>query len=248
VESFEAWERDFEDEAERRRAEGDPDWDRGAWLDPAIVRSLQRFQVGEAGDGANLIAKAGGDRAGGAAYLGAVRLFVAEEQNHARLLALLLNAAHGTTIAAHWTDTVFVRLRRALGLRLELLVLFVAEVVALRYYRAVRDGSGDALASEVAGRILADEERHVRFHRQRLAGSFAELPPRLRPVVGRVWRLLFLGAALVVAHDHGPALRRLGLRRREFVRDVLRLFTRHTADVVTGELRPQPHLAVVTSR
>ncbi|NEE41497.1 ferritin-like domain-containing protein, partial [Streptomyces sp. SID7982] len=94
---------------------------------------------------------------GDAEYASAVRMFVAEERNHARLLALLLASGGAPVIASHWSDRAFVTLRRALGLRLELLVLMIAEVVALRYYRALRDGAGDALTREVAGRILADE-------------------------------------------------------------------------------------------
>jgi hypothetical protein len=57
------------------------------------------------------------------------------------------------------------------------MVLFVAEFIALSYYRALRDGAGDPLTAEVAGRILADEERHVRFHSQQLRLEFAALPP-----------------------------------------------------------------------
>jgi hypothetical protein len=198
------WVEDFEDEAARRLTRGDPDWRRGARLDPAVVRSVQRFQVGESGDGANLVAKAGdGD------YGTAVKLFVAEEQNHARLLAHLLAAAGADTIGGHWSDAVFVRLRRALGLRLELLVLLVAEVIALRYYRALRDGTADPLTTDVAGRILADEQRHVPFHLRRLG----RLPA--------LWWVLLAGTAVVVALDHGPALRRLGVPRRAFVREVL---------------------------
>lgn len=52
---------------------------------------IQRFQVGEDGDGANLGGKV--DQAGGDTdYAQAVRLFIVEEQNHARLLAWLLAA------------------------------------------------------------------------------------------------------------------------------------------------------------
>ena len=84
-------------------------------------------------------------------YLAAVKLFVAEEQNHARMLAELLARRRGAHHQrAHWSDTVFVRLRRALGLRLELMVLLIAEVVALRYYRALRDGTDDPLVTQVA--------------------------------------------------------------------------------------------------
>ena len=182
-------------------------------------RSVRRFQVGESGDGANLIAKA--DRAGDAAYARAVRLFVAEEQNHARLLELLLGAGGVPPLAWHWSDTVFVRLRRLLGLRLELLVLMVAEVVALRYYRALRDGTGDALTTRVAGAILADEERHVPFHCDRLREAFRGAPRPVGCLALAAWRGLLLGAALVVAYDHGSGLRRLGVGRCRFVRDVV---------------------------
>jgi hypothetical protein len=204
VRGFYDWVRDFGDEDDRRLREGDPDWSGGAELAPAVVRSVQRFQVGESGDGANLIAKAGAGE-----YGTAVKLFVAEEQNHARLLARLLDAAGAPTIAGHWSDTVFVRLRRALGLRLELLVLLVAEVIALTYYRALRDGTADPLTTDVAGRILADEQRHVPFHLARLGR------------VPAIWWGLLACTAVVVALDHGPALRRLGMTRRAFVAEVV---------------------------
>ncbi|MEU9341525.1 ferritin-like domain-containing protein [Streptomyces sp. NPDC048278] len=216
---FAEWTRRFEDERERRRVQGDPDWGRGATLHPAVWAGVQRFQVGEDGDGGNLIGKA--DQAGDADYGAAVRLFVAEEQNHARLLARLLAAGGVPTLAGHWSDAVFVRLRRLMGLRLELLVLMIAEVVALRYYRALRDGTDDALTTEVAGRILSDEERHVPFHCDRLHASLAELPRAVRRPVMGLWRLLLLAVCAVVATDHGPALRRLGTGRLRFVRDVM---------------------------
>ena len=99
----------------RRRTDGDPDWARGACLHRAVVASIQRFQVGESGDGAGLISKADragedaglideADKAENDAYSAAVRLFVAEEQNHARLLA----AAGAPTLAGHWSDTASV--------------------------------------------------------------------------------------------------------------------------------------------
>ncbi|MYS73820.1 ferritin-like domain-containing protein, partial [Streptomyces sp. SID5926] len=121
TDGFAKWTRRFEDERERRAAQGDPDWERGAVLHRAVWAGIQRFQVGEDGDGANLVAKA--EEAGDADYARAVRLFVAEEQNHARLLARLLAAGGRPTLSGHWSDTVFVRLRRLLGLRTELLVL-----------------------------------------------------------------------------------------------------------------------------
>jgi hypothetical protein len=197
-------------------------WPSGGRLDPALVRSLQRFQTGEDGDGASLLAKS--TRAGDRDYLAAVRLFVAEEQNHARLLKNVLAYGGESTIDGHWTDTVFVAVRRALGLRLELMTLMLAEVVALRYYRALRDGTGDALVTEVAGRIVADEQRHVPFHVDRLRDGFADAPGTARLIAAGFWWVLMTGATLVVAVDHGRALHILGVSRRRFVREVLALF------------------------
>ncbi|SEP33851.1 ferritin-like domain-containing protein [Amycolatopsis saalfeldensis] len=223
------WRGEFTAAARRQRVRPEPEWGRGARLDPVVARSVQRFQVGESGDGANLLAKAGGR------YREAVVLFVAEEQNHARLLARLLAAAGSPTIDAHWSDAVFVRLRRALGLRLELMVLLIAEVVALRYYRALRDGSGDPLTREVAARILADEERHVPFHCDRLRGEFGGTTGK---AVEFGWRVLLAGALAVVLLDHGRALRRLGVTRIAFAAGVLGRFERVLVDVHYGRTEP----------
>ncbi|POX56312.1 hypothetical protein C3489_06225 [Streptomyces sp. Ru71] len=214
------WTRRFEDERDRRAVKGDPDWARGATLHPAVWASIQRFQVGEDGDGSSLTAKA--EATGDPDYAAAVRLFVAEEQNHARLLARLLAAGGMTTLTGHWSDAVFIRLRRLTGLRMELLVLLIAEVVALRYYRALRDGTDDPLTCDVAARILADEQRHVPFHCERLNLLLGELPRAVRRPVTVLWQALLLGVCAVVAVDHGPALRQLGVGRRVFVADVLR--------------------------
>ncbi|MFJ3798266.1 ferritin-like domain-containing protein [Streptomyces sp. NPDC090088] len=234
TDGFAGWTRRFEAERERRRAQGDPDWSRKATLHPAVWAGIQRFQVGEDGDGANLVGKA--DQAGDADYARAVRLFVAEEQNHARLLAGLLAAGGVPTLTGHWSDTVFVRLRRLMGLRMELLVLMIAEVVALRYYRALRDGTDDPLTTDVAERILSDEQRHVPFHCERLHASLAELPRAVRRPVMTLWRLLLLAVCLVVAIDHGPGLRRLGIGRLPFVNDVMA----SSRTVVSAVLPPRP--------
>jgi hypothetical protein len=238
---FADWVTDFEAAAEQRLADGDPDWARGAELEAVIVRSLQRFQLGESGDGANLAAKAslGGDES----YAKAVGLFIAEEQQHARLLAALLTAANAQLISSHWSDAVFTRLRRALGLHLELMVLFVAEFVALSYYRACRDGAGDPLAAEVARRILADEERHVRFHSQRLGLALARLPTVAWLAVSWAWQLLMIGTACAVVVDHGAALRRLGMPRRQFAAHVLGGFRSTLASIRRGQTGPAPEPA-----
>ncbi|WP_404868094.1 ferritin-like domain-containing protein [Kitasatospora griseola] len=217
---FTSWVAEFEAEKTRRARTADPDWSRGAGLSAEIARSLQKFQVGENGDGANLRAKA--DRAGDAAYSAAVRLFIDEERNHARLLAELLDAAGHPLLNGHWSDKIFVRVRRLLGLRTELMVLMVAELVAVEYYRSVRDGLADPLTREVTARILRDERRHIPFHVLRLQRSFAELPSTTRPFMTLIWLLLTTAGALFVAIDHGPALHAVRTTRTRFLLTVAR--------------------------
>ncbi|GLW67781.1 hypothetical protein Kpho02_00800 [Kitasatospora phosalacinea] len=224
---FDQWVAAFEAEKARREWIADPEWARGVELPAVVARSLQKFQVGEDGDGANLRAKA--DRAGDAAYAAAVRLFVDEERNHARLLAELLGAAGVPLLDGHWSDGIFVRVRRLLGLRTELMVLMVAELVAVEYYRSLRDGLADPLAREVTDRILRDEQRHIPFHVQRLHQSFGELAPSARPFAHLAWLLLALAGALFVAVDHGPALHAVRTSRGRFLLAV----TRHAWTVGT---------------
>ncbi|MFF4876687.1 ferritin-like domain-containing protein [Micromonospora sp. NPDC000668] len=239
--SFQEWVRIFEANAERRRLESEPPWDAGRPLDRALIRSLQRFQAGEDGDGANLIGKS--ERAGDPDYLVAVRMFVAEEQNHARLLKHLLVSTGASIIDGHWSDRVFVALRRALGLRLELMTLMVAEVVALRYYRAVRDGTADPLLTDVGGRILADEQSHVPFHTQRLRVGFAAVGRPARAAVAVGWWVLLLGAACVVGYGHGSALRVLGVGRLRFIAETVALFRPVVRDVLIDPVRDDLELA-----
>ncbi|MFD9670135.1 hypothetical protein ACFWAY_52920 [Rhodococcus sp. NPDC059968] len=120
----ETWCADFADRAARRATEHEPDWSRSCQLHSAVARSLRKFQVGESGDGAHLIVNA--DAAGDPDYAASVRLFVAEEQNHARMLVELLRSSGVPTIGRRWSDIVFVQLRRLMRLRLELMVLAVA--------------------------------------------------------------------------------------------------------------------------
>jgi len=214
------WTPNFAARAGLRSVTSDPDWTVGSTLLPPVVASLQRFQVGESGDGAGLITLA--DAAGDPNYARAVRFFVAEEQNHARLLAELLRAGGHPTVSSHWSDRIFVRCRRALGLRCEMLVLSTAELVALRYYGALAESS-DALLREVSTRILEDEVHHVRFQRDRLSDGFARTPAFLRTVAGFLWQAFAVAVVVVVAVDHGPALRAVGTTRGVFIVECCRL-------------------------
>lgn len=194
-------------------------------LDPGVVRTLGRslaiFQLGESGDGRHLLDAARLSRCG-EAYVDALRRFVAEEQEHARMLAVILDALAVRRLSHHWSDRVFVLTRRARSLVTEVLVLLVAEVVALTYYSTLRDCPTLGGMRDVFARIHADEVVHVDFHCETLPRYLDRFSDRTRSVARIGWRLLVTGAAVTVAISHGTTIRAAGSTRRLFVRRVLR--------------------------
>jgi len=182
-------------------------------VDPALrgrlVRSLQRFQVGEQGDGCYLrhAARAAGD----ARYAATVDLFIAEEQGHARLLAGLLRALGAPVLRRHWSDQCFIWLRHRGGLYGELLVLMAAELIGAYVYELIHGATADPRLRATMAHILADEAGHVAFHCDALRRGPGSLPPLARYGVRLGWRLLYRGACLVVLLDQWPLLRAVGV-------------------------------------
>jgi hypothetical protein len=196
-----------------------------------LVASVRRFQLGESGDGEHLLRKAAA--AGQRRYRDAAELFVAEEQQHARLLLHLLGYLGAEPMTSHWSDSVFVRLRRILGLRTELMVLTVAEVIALSYYGGLASGCPDPVARAVAGRILADERAHVRFQTSTLRALFADSGPLLRRPAAALWWAAAAATTLVVTVDHHGVLRAIGYRPRRFAADVFADFKTVVGNVLS---------------
>jgi hypothetical protein len=195
-----------------------------------LIASIRRFQLGESGDGEQLLRKAA--LAGDSEYLSAAKLFVAEEQQHAALLLRLLGYLGAEPMTRHWSDAAFVRLRRLMGLRTELMVLTVAEVIALSYYGGLAVNGPDPVVRAVAARIVADEHAHVRFQRQRLRDGFADSGRVVRLAAFGFWWVTAIGATVVVAVDHGPLLDAIGYRRKRFMRDAIADFAKVAAVVL----------------
>jgi hypothetical protein len=104
-----------------------------------LIPSLQDFQLGESSDGRHGLARAGayGNRVGDPYYAETMRLFFAEENRHAAYLACYLQIQDEPLIAHSWTDFVFRRVRRLMGLETLLTVLLSVELIAEVYYRAI---------------------------------------------------------------------------------------------------------------
>jgi hypothetical protein len=236
VSEFSRWIDHFEHNATvHARVDAAIDFDAECRLSDAmrrpLIASVRRFQLGESGDGAQLLRKA--TLAGEPEYLSAARLFVAEEQQHAALLLRLLGYLGGEPMSRHWSDAVFVRLRRLMGMRTELMVLTVAEVVALSYYGGLAAAGPDSAVRAVAARIVDDEHGHVQFQKQRLRAGFADSRAPARLLAFGLWWLTAVGATVVVAVDHGRLLDAIGYRRTRFIGDVLADFSK----VVVAVLR-----------
>jgi hypothetical protein len=107
----------------------------------------------------------------------------------------------------HWSNSCFVFLRRLLGLEEELLILLIPEMIAQRYFRALREGTTDPALRAVFERIVRDEDGHVAFHVAFLRQRFAALPLARRILLRAGWRIIFRGACAVVMLDHCAALR-----------------------------------------
>jgi hypothetical protein len=187
----------------------------------AIARSLQRFELGESGEGKGLLGKA--RRRGDSAYDAALVRFIGEEQKHSALFAGALARFGVEPLTAHWSDAAFVVLRRLLGLRTEVTLFLIAETVAMEYFGALRR-SADPVIQGIARRVITDEVEHIRFQIDQLRVGFERTPRVLRVIAAGVAGAVALAAATVVVIDHGPAMRACGLRRSEFWPRAIRHF------------------------
>src|SRR5262245_60551609 len=168
-------------------------WDQPAALTDrhrrVLLRSLQDFQLGESSEGKPGLARAtlDGQKVGDPHYAEAVRLFFAEENRHAAYLARYLRLHATEPISRSWTDFIFRRVRRLMGLETLITVLLTAELIGEVYYRAVREATGCPVLRAICAQVLRDERMHIRFHVERL-GFLRAGRTRLRSAIqDTVW-------------------------------------------------------------
>ena len=139
-----------------------------------IKSSIQQFQRGENSEGKHLFnyAKTMGDDS----YTETIRLFIKEEQTHARVLGVYMQKRGIPRITDHWVDNVFRALRKLAGLRVTLTVLLTAEIIAKTYYKALFRATDDQLLREICEQILKDEDKHIEFQCYTLRILFEKRP------------------------------------------------------------------------
>jgi len=155
-----------------------------------------------------------------------VDLWFAEEAEHARLLGCAVRRLGGRIITSHWSFTAFCLCRRVLGVRFELQVLTLTELVSTGYYRMLRRHSPDGPLAAMCELILRDEAGHVAFQRDRLADAGSPKAGWR----GWFWRLQFLacgyGAGTVLWISHAPCLKAIGGTHGEYYSEITRQMTR----------------------
>jgi hypothetical protein len=173
-----------------------------------IAKSIAAFQLGEHSEGSALIgfAQAYGDRMGFAVLPLVTAFFVQEERGHSALLGRFMEK-HGIPLrASDWTDTIFRRLRKPFGFEVSVSVLITAELIALVYYRALREATSSRLLRALCNKILDDEKAHVEYESALI--RFAQGAGGWRTGAWRLGqRLLFAATVAVVYLEHRSVLR-----------------------------------------
>jgi len=214
------WRRYYERNA---RSLLDIPWDAGADATraelTAIARSLQEFQAGERSEGRHLygLAQAYGQSTGDHEYVAAIRLFIAEEQRHARDLGRFLILNGIPLLRTTLTDRVFRRLRNLVAsLEVSIGVLITAELIAKVYYAALRAATQSAVLRRLCDQILQDEDAHVRFQSAQLRRLRAGRSAAALAVTIGAQRVLYFGTVLVVGVLHRRVIHRGRMSPRQW--------------------------------
>jgi hypothetical protein len=209
----------------------EPDWCAPVNLPPhvfrPVLRSVEQFRLGDGGGPASLIAfDRENFRSRSREMRQIVDLWFAEEAEHARLLGCAVQRFGGRIITSHWSFTAFCLCRRVLGVRFELQVLTLTELVSTAYYRMLRKYSPDGTLAAVCELILRDEAGHVAFQRDRLAATGCPKPG----LAGWFWMLQFLAcgflAGTVLWVSHAACLKAIGGTSAEFYSEITRQIMR----------------------
>ncbi len=212
------WRRHFELNRRRALPEGleQPLQVPEAWR-PALLASLATFQLGESGEGRiaheiDRVEVPGID----ADYRAALKLFVAEEGRHARILGLMVRGLGGKVLARNWTERLFVFGRRLLGVRLKLVVLLVAEVIGGAFYGLLASRLPQGSMRRALEQICEDEQHHLDFHGEFFARQGFGVAMRAAWQVA--WWSLAMAAMGAVLVDHRRTLRAMGIPLPEAAR------------------------------
>lgn len=197
----------------------------GMWViapvvEEALRSSLPIFQIGEIGTGGHLL-----DAACGVVsedHLQALRSFVIENQEHARLLALICSALDIEMIDTHWAERAFRRSRYLRGYRVEMLTIVIGQLITAQIYEVLVHGVGDPALTRIFARLHADELRHLEFHAATLPSHLDEWPSTIAHAARPLWLVAATAALIAVTWENRKLLRALGCPPHFFLTDTWR--------------------------
>jgi hypothetical protein len=200
-----------------------------------LIWTLQRFQIGETGEGNHLrkYARMTNDPD----YEQCIDLFIKEEQYHALVLAQMIQSMDGVLLTWHWSDLAFIGLRRMLGLKTELLILLIAEIIGKCFYNACANNLKNSRFSDAFSLIVLDEIGHLEFHCEFLRDEMKPLPPIAKKICYFAWCVLFFSACLVFIVDNMRALEAINVSPRNFLNDCSSTFYRAAVRVKLSNIK-----------
>ncbi|MGA9519873.1 MAG: ferritin-like domain-containing protein [Myxococcaceae bacterium] len=186
-----------------------------------LLRSLQSFQLGETSEGRlaheiDQVSFRGTDED----FRACIKLFVREEGRHARLLGLMVKALGGSLLQRHWTASSFTWIRRAMGIRIKLLIALVAEVVGAVFYGMLAESLPAGTFAQALRHICDDERAHLAFQVDFFRTQLRS--PLARAAFRPIWWALSCAAVAVVLFDHRRTLRAFGIPSAVAIRRFLR--------------------------
>ena len=204
-----------------------------------VADSVRIFQLGESSEGRHLAqcAKQYSVRTGDHDYYQAIRLFIKEEQRHARELGRFLELHNISLLRKSFSDAVFRQLRKPAGLEVSVAVLVTAEIIAQVYYPALHDSTESRILKQICRQIIQDETPHVQFQCERLAILRRNHSLLRRAVTLAAHRFLMFGTLIVVWSQHHSVFRSGDYAFRKYWTEIRRTYRaaeqimRHKPDV-----------------
>jgi hypothetical protein len=207
--NYSYWKKHFET---NRSHFSDINWSEGdnlsAWEKKLVTSSLQQFQKGENSEGKHLFsyAKTFPDPL----YLDCIRLFICEEQMHAKVLGTFMHRHSIPAIKSHWVDSVFRSLRKLAGIQNTIMILLIAEIISKVYYAALKKATHSGLLQKICAQILKDEDQHISFQCFTLQLLFQRKSAFTKFLIRTLYFILMSGTIAIVWFYHSRVLKRGG--------------------------------------
>jgi rubrerythrin len=170
-----------------------------------ITLSIQKFQMGEHSEGKHFLAFA--KTMEDESYLQTVKIFIKEEQDHAAVLGKFM-LLHGIPkITKDSIDGIFRWLRKLAGIEGTITVLLTAEIIAMVYYKALKNTTRSGILQKICHQILVDETMHLAFQSDTLKVIYKNKSTVSLFVSRWIHRILMAGTTLVVWLFHSNVLK-----------------------------------------